>query len=320
MRKEVCLRIMVSGAAGFLGSHLSFELLNQGHEVIGVDNYYSGSRTSIAHLKDYKTWEFINHDVTFPLYVEVDQIYNLAAPASPKKYQRNPVQTLKTIVSGSINQLGLAKRTSSRYLLASTSEVYGNPEVHPQSENYVGRVNPIGPRACYDEGKRAAETLTVDYRRSFGVDTRIVRIFNTYGPGMSIDDGRVMSSFVRSGIKGEPMKVFGDGNQTRSFCFVDDTINGLTALMAAEDNDGLPVNIGNPVEITVLELARKVNEVFGRPQNYIEFLPLPADDPARRCPDISRAWKTLGWSPAISLDEGLSMMIIDFESKMNQTN
>lgn len=298
------MRILVTGGAGFLGSHLSDRLLAEGHEVIAVDNFFTGSKNNIRHLLDNKDFELIRHDVTFPLYVEVDAIYNLASPASPIHYQRDPVQTTKTSVLGAINMLGLAKRLGVKIFQASTSEVYGDPEVHPQPESYWGKVNPIGPRACYDEGKRAAETLFFDYHRQHGMDIRVARIFNTYGPRMAPDDGRVVSNFVLQALRGEPLTIYGDGSQTRSFCYASDLVDGFVRLM---DNDkGLvgPVNLGNPGEFTMLELAQAVIEVTGS-NSSIDYQPLPQDDPKQRQPDISLAKKELGWEPSIQLREGL---------------
>ena len=302
------MRILVTGGAGFLGSHLSDRLLSEGHEVIAVDNFFTGNKRNVWHLSDNKNFELIRHDVTFPLYLEVDAIYNLASPASPIHYQRDPVQTTKTSVLGAINMLGLAKRLGVRIFQASTSEVYGDPEVHPQPESYWGRVNPIGPRACYDEGKRAAETLFFDYHRQHGMPIRVARIFNTYGPRMAPDDGRVVSNFVLQALRGEPLTIYGDGSQTRSFCYVSDLIDGFVRLM---DNDkGLvgPVNLGNPGEFTMKELADAVIDVTGS-KSTIEHKPLPQDDPKQRQPDISLAKKELGWEPTIQLREGLEKTI-----------
>jgi UDP-glucuronate decarboxylase len=302
------MRILVTGGAGFLGSHLSDRLLSEGHEVIAVDNFFTGNKRNVWHLSDNKNFELIRHDVTFPLYLEVDAIYNLASPASPIHYQRDPVQTTKTTVLGAINMLGLAKRLGVRIFQASTSEVYGDPEVHPQPESYWGRVNPIGPRACYDEGKRAAETLFFDYHRQHGMPIRVARIFNTYGPRMAPDDGRVVSNFVLQALRGEPLTIYGDGSQTRSFCYVSDLIDGFVRLM---DNDkGLvgPVNLGNPGEFTMKELADAVIEVTGS-KSTIEHKPLPQDDPKQRQPDISLAKKELGWEPTIQLREGLEKTV-----------
>lgn len=305
------MRILVTGGAGFLGSHLSDRLLAEGHEVIAVDNFFTGNKRNIWHLTDNKNFEVIRHDVTFPLYVEVDAIYNLASPASPIHYQRDPVQTTKTSVLGAINMLGLAKRLGVRIFQASTSEVYGDPEVHPQPESYWGKVNPIGPRACYDEGKRAAETLFFDYHRQHGMAIRVARIFNTYGPRMAPDDGRVVSNFVLQALRGEPLTIYGDGSQTRSFCYVSDLIDGFVRLM---DNDqGLvgPVNLGNPGEFTMLELAEAVLDVTGS-KSTIDYKPLPEDDPKQRQPDISLAKSALGWEPTIQLREGLEKTVAYF--------
>jgi UDP-glucuronate decarboxylase len=302
------MRILVTGGAGFLGSHLSDRLLSDGHEVIAVDNFFTGNKRNVWHLSDNKNFELIRHDVTFPLYLEVDAIYNLASPASPIHYQRDPVQTTKTSVLGAINMLGLAKRLGVRIFQASTSEVYGDPEVHPQPESYWGRVNPIGPRACYDEGKRAAETLFFDYHRQHGMPIRVARIFNTYGPRMAPDDGRVVSNFVLQALRGEPLTIYGDGSQTRSFCYVSDLVDGFVRLM---DNDkGLvgPVNLGNPGEFTMKELADAVIDVTGS-KSPIEHKPLPQDDPKQRQPDISLAKKELGWEPTIQLREGLEKTV-----------
>lgn len=309
------MRILVTGGAGFLGSHLSDRLLADGHEVIVVDNFFTGNKKNIRHLVDNKNFEVLRHDVTFPLYVEVDAIYNLASPASPIHYQRDPVQTTKTSVIGAINMLGLAKRLGVRIFQASTSEVYGDPEVHPQPESYWGRVNPIGPRACYDEGKRAAETLFFDYHRQHGLAIRVARIFNTYGPRMAPDDGRVVSNFVLQALRGEPLTIYGDGSQTRSFCYVSDLIDGFVRLM---DNDrGLvgPVNLGNPGEFTMNELAEAVLEVTGS-KSTIDYKPLPEDDPKQRQPDISLAKKELGWEPTIQLREGLEKTVAYFKGAL----
>ena len=298
--------VLVTGGAGFLGSHLCARLLADGHEVLAVDNFFTGTRDNILSLLDDPRFELLRHDVTFPLYVEVDEIYNLACPASPIHYQFDPVQTTKTSVHGAINMLGLAKRTRARILQASTSEVYGDPEVNPQTEDYRGSVNPIGPRACYDEGKRCAETLFFDYKRQHGTDIRIARIFNTYGPHMLPDDGRVISNFIVQALRGEPLALYGDGSQTRSFCYVDDLVDGLVRLM---DSDEIgPVNLGNPAEITIAEVAKKVIGLVGSGSS-IETRPLPADDPTRRCPDIGLARRTLGWEPTVALEDGLKRTI-----------
>ena len=299
---------MVTGGAGFIGSHLTERLLGQGHEVLVVDNFYSGTRGNLAHLRDHPNLEIMRHDVTFPLYVEVDEIYHLACPASPIFYQRDPVQTTKTSVHGSINMLGLAKRTRAKILLASTSEVYGDPEVHPQTEDYWGNVNPIGIRSCYDEGKRCAETLFFDYRRQHDLGVKVARIFNTYGPRMQPDDGRVVSNFIVQALAGQPLTMYGDGSQTRSFCFVDDLVDGLMALMGTGHEVTGPINLGNPVEFTMIELAELVLELTGS-SSTIEHRPLPQDDPTRRRPDISRAVATLGWSPAVELRSGVTKTV-----------
>ena len=306
-------RALVTGGAGFIGSHLCERLLADGYDVLAVDNYYSSTKDNIAHLLDNPRFEIIRHDITFPLYVEVDEIYHLACPASPIHYQRDPVQTTKTAVHGSINMLGLAKRTGARILLTSTSEVYGDPLVHPQSEDYWGNVNPIGPRACYDEGKRAAETLFFDYHRQHDLDIKVVRLFNTYGPRMHPRDGRVVSNFIVSAIKDQPLTVYGDGEQTRSFCYIDDLIEGLLAMMQAPSDVIGPINLGNPGEFTIGELAQKVIAMTGTASS-VEHLPLPTDDPIRRQPDITRARQMLGWEPTITLDEGLTKTIAYFRS------
>jgi UDP-glucuronate decarboxylase len=301
-------RALVTGGAGFLGSHLCDRLLNDGYSVICVDNYYSSTKENIAHLLDNPRFEVIRHDVTFPLYIEVDEIYHLACPASPIHYQRDPVQTTKTAVHGSINMLGLAKRTGAKILLTSTSEIYGDPLVHPQTEDYWGNVNPIGPRACYDEGKRAAETLFFDYHRQHNLKIKVVRLFNTYGPRMHPHDGRVVSNFVVSALTGKPITIYGEGQQTRSFCYVDDLINGLIAMMNSADEVTGPINLGNPGEFTIAELAAEVIKQTGVNPG-LEYLPLPPDDPTRRQPDITRAKQTLGWEPTIELESGLAMTI-----------
>ncbi len=301
-------RALVTGGAGFLGSHLCDRLLNDGYSVICVDNYYSSTKENIAHLLDNPRFEVIRHDVTFPLYIEVDEIYHLACPASPIHYQRDPVQTTKTAVHGSINMLGLAKRTGAKILLTSTSEIYGDPLVHPQTEDYWGNVNPIGPRACYDEGKRAAETLFFDYHRQHNLKIKVVRLFNTYGPRMHPNDGRVVSNFVVSALTGKPITIYGEGQQTRSFCYVDDLIDGLVAMMNSADEVTGPINLGNPGEFTIAELAAEVIKQTGVNPG-IEYLPLPPDDPTRRQPDITRAKQTLGWEPTIELESGLAKTI-----------
>jgi len=297
-------RVLVTGGSGFIGSHLCRRLLAQGHEVLVADNFYSSTRRNVLDLIGEPRFELIRHDITFPLYVEVDQIYHLACPASPVFYQRDPVQTTKTCVHGSINMLGLAKRLGARILLTSTSEVYGDPVVHPQAETYWGNVNPIGIRSCYDEGKRCAETLFFDYYRQHRLPIKVARIFNTYGPNMLPNDGRVVSSFIVQALKGEPLTVYGDGSQTRSFCYIDDMVDGLIALMNSAPDVTGPVNLGNPGEFTMLELAKKVLALTGS-DGSIEHGPLPSDDPVRRRPDIDRARELLGWQPTVQLDEGL---------------
>ena len=300
MRKK----ILVTGGAGFLGSHLCERLIELGHEVLCVDNFFTGGRANIVHLMGNPYFELLRHDVTFPLYVEVDEIYNLACPASPVHYQFDPVQTTKTSVHGAINMLGLAKRTRAKILQASTSEVYGDPEVHPQPESYWGRVNPIGLRSCYDEGKRCAETLFFDYHRQHQVRIKVARIFNTYGPRMHPNDGRVVSNFIVQALKGEPITVYGDGSQSRSFCFVSDLIDGLLRLMGSPDDFVGPVNLGNPEEFTMLQLAARVIELTGS-KSPLVFKPLPGDDPRQRRPEIELARQSLGWQPRIGSDEGL---------------
>jgi UDP-glucuronate decarboxylase len=304
------MRILVTGGAGFLGSHLCDRLINEGHEILCLDNFFTGRRQNIAHLLQNPKFELIRHDVIDPFKVEVDQIYNLACPASPPHYQYNPIKTTKTSVMGAINCLGLAKRVRARVFLASTSEVYGDPTVHPQDESYWGNVNPIGRRSCYDEGKRCAETLFFDYHRENGVDIRVVRIFNTYGPRMLADDGRVVSNFIVQALKGENLTVYGDGSQTRSFCYVDDLIDGFVRLMNQEKTVG-PVNIGNPGEFTMMELAELVLKKVGG-KSKVTNLPLPADDPKQRRPDISLAKEALGWEPKVPLEEGLDRTIAYF--------
>jgi UDP-glucuronate decarboxylase len=306
------MRILVTGGAGFLGSHLCDRLLNEGHEILCLDNFFTGRKRNIAHLLSNSKFELIRHDVTEPFRVEVDQIYNLACPASPPHYQYNPIKTTKTSVMGAINCLGLAKRVKARVFQASTSEVYGDPNVHPQSESYWGNVNPIGRRSCYDEGKRCAETLFFDYHRENGVDIRVVRIFNTYGPRMLADDGRVVSNFIVQALKGEDLTVYGDGSQTRSFCFVDDLIEGFVRLMNQDKTVG-PVNIGNPGEFTMLQLAELVLQKVGG-KSKISNMPLPADDPKQRRPDISLAKGALGWEPKVPLEEGLNRTIEYFRN------
>ncbi len=301
-------RILVTGGSGFIGSHLCRSLLALGHDVLAVDNFYSSTRHNVLSLLDEPRFELMRHDVTFPLYVEVDQIYHLACPASPVYYQRDPVQTTKTCVHGSINMLGLAKRVGARILLTSTSEIYGDPATHPQPESYWGNVNPIGIRSCYDEGKRCAETLFFDYYRQHAMPIKVARIFNTYGPRMLPDDGRVVSSFIVQALRGEPLTVFGDGSQTRSFCYVDDMVDGLIRLMNTPPDTTGPVNLGNPAEFTVLELAKKVLTLAGS-DGPIEHRPLPPDDPMRRKPDIGLARELLGWEPTVRLDEGLTRTV-----------
>ena len=305
-------RILVTGGAGFIGSHLCRRLLDRGAEVLCVDNFFTGSRDHVQEMQDHPRFELLRHDITFPLYVEVDEIYNLACPASPIHYQFDPVQTTKTCVHGSINMLGLAKRVKARILQASTSEVYGDPETHPQTEDYWGRVNPIGPRSCYDEGKRCAETLFSDYHRQHGVPIRIARIFNTFGPRMHPNDGRVVSNFILQALQDKPITIYGDGSQTRSFCYVDDMVDGLTALMHAPDEIHLPVNLGNPEERTILNLAEIIIK-FVNSRSTIDFRPLPQDDPRRRRPDITQAKETLGWEPRVSMEEGLRKTVEYFE-------
>jgi UDP-glucuronate decarboxylase len=306
-------RILVTGGAGFIGSHLCERLLAAGHDVLCVDNFYTGSRDNIAHLLGHPRFELLRHDITFPLYVEVDEIYNLACPASPVHYQNDPVQTTKTSVHGSINMLGLARRTRAKILLASTSEVYGDPEVHPQREDYWGRVNPIGPRACYDEGKRCAETLFFDYHRQHALRIKVARIFNTYGPRMHPDDGRVVSNFIMQALTGTPITLYGDGGQTRSFCYVDDLVDGLIRLMDSPDACIGPVNLGNPEECSVRELAERILALTGS-ASALTFKPLPEDDPRQRCPDIALARQMLGWQPATGLEDGLARTIAYFRA------
>ncbi len=305
--------VLVTGGAGFLGSHLIDRLLAQGHEVICADNLFTGTKRNVEHLLGNPRFEFIRHDVTFPLYVEVDEIYNLACPASPVHYQHDPVQTTKTSVHGAINMLGLAKRLRCTIFQASTSEVYGDPGVHPQPESYWGNVNPIGPRSCYDEGKRCAETLFFDYHRQHGLAIKVARIFNTYGPRMHPNDGRVVSNFIMQALEGEPITIYGDGSQTRSFCYVDDMIDAFVALMASPRDVTGPVNLGNPVEFTIRELAEKVVALTGS-RSRIEYRPLPSNDPRQRQPDIALARSKLGWEPAVGLDEGLRRTIDYFRS------
>jgi len=307
-------RILVTGGAGFLGSHLCERLLGEGNDVVCIDNFFSGSKDNIRHLSTHPFFELIRHDVIHPLFIEVDRIFHLACPASPIHYQDNPIKTVKTNVMGTINMLGLAKRIKARILLASTSEVYGDAKVHPQAESYWGNVNPIGPRSCYDEGKRVTETLMMDYHRQNRVDIRIARIFNTYGPRMAVDDGRVVSNFIVQALKGEDLTVYGDGTQTRSFCYVSDLIEALVRMMETEEVPG-PVNVGNPTEFTVLELAEKVLKLTGS-KSRVAFSPLPMDDPVRRCPDISLAKSKLTWEPRVGLEEGLGKSIEYFRKRL----
>ncbi|OIQ51909.1 UDP-glucose 4-epimerase [Pseudodesulfovibrio hydrargyri] len=309
-------RVLVTGGSGFLGSHLCERLLDMGREVICVDNFFTGSKSNILHLLDNPFFEVIRHDVTFPLYVEVDEIYNLACPASPVHYQHDPVQTTKTSVHGAINMLGLAKRLKARIFQASTSEVYGDPEVHPQTENYWGNVNPIGLRSCYDEGKRCAETLFFDYHRQHRLSIKVCRIFNTYGPRMAMNDGRVVSNFVVQALKGEDITVYGSGNQTRSFCYVDDLVDGMVRFMEDTDDEFIgPMNLGNPMEFTIRELAETVIELTGSGSKIL-FKPLPSDDPMQRKPDITLAGEKLGWKPKTELRAGLARTIEYFESEL----
>jgi UDP-glucuronate decarboxylase len=309
-------RIVVTGGAGFIGSHLCDVLLQQGHEVIALDNLFTGTKRNIEHLLGNTRFEFLRHDVTQPVLLECDQVYHLACPASPVHYQYNPIKTIKTNVMGTINMLGVAKRTRARFLLASTSEVYGDPLQHPQVESYWGNVNPIGPRSCYDEGKRVAETLTVNYKDQGHVDTRIVRIFNTFGPRMLFNDGRVVSNFIVQALKGEAITVYGKGDQTRSFCYVDDLVRGIIATMNRDDFYG-PVNLGNPNEMTIADLAKRVIELTGSRSKIVER-PLPQDDPTRRQPDISLAKRELGWSPVVDLNAGLQKTIEDFSGRLSR--
>jgi UDP-glucuronate decarboxylase len=306
------VRILVTGGAGFLGSHLVSKLVESGHDVICVDNFYTGSRSNIQKLLQHPRFELMRHDVTFPLYLEVDQIYNLACPASPVHYQRDPVQTTKTSVHGTINMLGLAKRTGARILQASTSEVYGDPEIHPQTESYWGRVNPIGIRSCYDEGKRCAETLFFDYWRQYSTDIRVTRIFNTYGPNMNMGDGRVVSNFIVQALRGDDITIYGDGTQTRTFCYVDDLIEGMVRFMNLESDFVGPINLGNPTEFTVRELAEEVIRLTGS-KSKVVFRELPSDDPRQRQPDIGVAKELLGWQPVTPLEVGLKRTINYFQ-------
>ena len=309
-------RTLVTGGAGFIGSHLCKRLVADGFDVICVDNFYTGTKRNVLELLDVPQFEVLRHDITFPLYVEADEIYNLACPASPVHYQNDPVQTTKVNVHGAINMLGLAKRLRAKILQASTSEVYGDPDVHPQVESYWGNVNPIGPRACYDEGKRCAETLFFDYHRQHGLRTKVARIFNTYGPRMHPNDGRVVSNFIVQALNNESITIYGDGTQTRSFCYVDDLVNGLIALMATPDQVAGPINLGNPVESTILELAERIIDLCNS-KSAIVRKPLPTDDPRRRRPDISRAREQLGWEPRTSLDVGLARTVEYFDALLN---
>ncbi len=309
-------RVLVTGGAGFLGSHLCERLLAEGCDVICLDNFFTGTRDNVIHLMDDHHFELLRHDVVLPLFMEVDEIYNLACPASPIHYQYNPIKTTKTSVMGAINMLGLAKRTRARILQASTSEVYGDPEVHPQPESYRGNVNPIGPRACYDEGKRCAETLCFDYHREHGLPVKVVRIFNTYGPRMHPNDGRVVSNFIVQALKGEDITLYGDGSQTRSFCYVDEMVDAFVRMMASPADFTGPVNLGNPVEFTIRELAEKVLELTGS-RSRLVTKPLPADDPKQRRPDIGLAREKLGWEPVVKLEEGLKKTIAYFDGLLS---
>jgi len=306
-------KVLVTGGAGFLGSHLCEKLLNQGHEVVCLDNYFTGQKQNVVHILNNPYFELIRHDVTMPFFIEVDEIYNLACPASPVHYQYNPIKTVKTSVMGAINMLGLAKRIRAKVLQASTSEVYGDPEIHPQTESYWGHVNPIGPRSCYDEGKRVAETLFVNYHKQNKVRIKIIRIFNTYGPRMHPNDGRVVSNFIIQALKGEDITIYGEGTQTRSFCYVDDLLEGMVRLMNSREDFTGPVNIGNPGEYTMIELAEKILKLTGS-KSKLSHMPLPADDPMQRKPDITLAKKELGWEPTIPLEEGLKRTIEYFKT------
>jgi len=319
MKELTRKKILVTGGAGFLGSHLCTRLLNEGNEIICVDNFYTGSKRNIRSLVDNPDFEFIRHDITFPLYIEVDEIYNLACPASPIHYQYDPVQTTKTSVHGSINMLGLAKRVRAKIFQASTSEVYGDPKVHPQTEQYWGHVNPIGFRSCYDEGKRCAETLFFDYRRQHNMNIKVARIFNTYGPNMHPSDGRVVSNFIIQSLQNKPITIYGDGSQTRSFCYVDDLVEAMIRLMNTPDDFTGPVNIGNPVEFTIKELAEKIIGIT-RSTSKLEYMSLPEDDPVQRCPDITLAKKVLDWEPEIKLEDGLKKTIAYFKDLMKEVN
>ena len=308
-------RVLVTGGAGFLGSHLCDRLIADGHDVLCVDNFFTGDKGNITQLLQHERFELMRHDITFPLFVEVDEIYNLACPASPIHYQHDPVQTTKTSVHGAINMLGLAKRLKAKILQASTSEVYGDPAVHPQTEDYWGHVNPIGPRSCYDEGKRCAETLFFDYHRQLGLPIKVARIFNTYGPRMHIADGRVVSNFIVQALRGEPITLYGDGKQTRSFCYVDDLIEGLVRMMDSPAEVTGPINLGNPTEFSMAELAERVIAATGS-KSELAYAPLPEDDPRQRQPDIGRARELLGWQPTIGLDAGLERTIDDFKTRV----
>jgi len=308
-------RILVTGGAGFVGSHLCKRLLDEGQDVLCVDNFFTGTRENVAELLSHPNFELMRHDVTFPLFVEVDEIYNLACPASPIHYQHDPVQTTKTSVHGAINMLGLAKRVKAKIFQASTSEVYGDPQVHPQTENYWGHVNPTGIRSCYDEGKRCAETLFFDYRRQHNLTIKVARIFNTYGPNMHPNDGRVVSNFIMQALQGEPITIYGDGSQSRSFCYIDDLVEAFVRLMASPDDFTGPVNTGNPNEFTIKELAEKVIDITGS-SSKLDYQPLPSDDPTQRQPDTSLAKKELGWQPKVQLEEGLRKTIPYFESML----
>lgn len=310
---SIAKKVLVTGGAGFIGSHLCGRLVEAGHDVICLDNYYTGTKANVKSIMQSPNFELLRHDITFPLYVQVDEIFNLACPASPVHYQLDPVQTTKTSVHGAINMLGLSKRIGAKILQASTSEVYGNPEIHPQKEDYLGNVNPIGPRGCYDEGKRCAETLFFDYYRQHEVNIRVARIFNTYGPRMHPDDGRVVSNFIVQALKGKSLTLYGDGSQTRSFCYVEDLVDGLLCLMNAPDEVAWPVNLGNPIELSIRELAEAVIELTDS-KSSIENHPLPQDDPIRRCPDITRAKEQLDWQPVVDLTEGLKQTIEYFSS------
>ena len=317
MRYALRKRVLVTGGAGFLGSHLCHRLIAEGHDVLCIDNFFTGTRDNIVDLLDNPNFELIRHDITFPLYVEVDEIFNLACPASPVHYRFDPVQTTKTCVHGTINILGLAKRVKAKVFQASTSEVYGDASVHPQPETYWGNVNPIGPRSCYDEGKRCAETLFFDYYRQYDLDIKVARIFNTYGPKMHPNDGRVVSNFIIQALRGKPITVFGDGSQTRSFCFVDDLIDGILRFMDSEREFVGPLNLGNPAEISMMTLAERILEITGS-KSTIVFKPLPDDDPQRRCPDIGLAREKLGWEPKAELQEGLQQTIAYYESRLSK--